>query len=89
MKCEWCGSHTCKKRWFRLCPVCEGHGCRNCLNQVIIGIIPCEANDSETYGNIIVCSQVQDPEVDAIISDTMASLIQTLTDARDNLMEDE
>lgn len=86
--CEYCQQESCKPMWFTLCPGCRGESCGICRDSLVPGIIQREEED-DLETNIRVCSQFADSEVDALESDTMESLIKTLTEARDGLMKEE
>ncbi len=88
MSCERCKREGCRPVIFTICGECEGAGCSLCKDSLIPGILPAEAMSPEG-GNIIVCTEWADPEVDAAIDNQRPSLIRALTEARDAVIRDQ
>lgn len=86
MKCPRCDREGCKPVYFRLCPECGGAGCTLCAPSLVPGILP-DAEDPEG-GQIIVCSEWADPEIDAAIDNQRPSLLRCLITARDALRKE-
>ncbi len=86
MICNHCKREDCNPILFRLCE-CEGAGCPICKESPIPGILPAVERSPEG-GNITVCTQWGDPEIDAAIDDQRPSLIKALTEARDAVLRE-
>lgn len=86
MICEQCKSDRCRPRYFHLCPSCNGEGCFACTGSLIPGIVDGEVEEGS---NLIVCSDYQDPEIEAAMFDTRDSLIEALTSAKASMMQEE
>lgn len=84
MTCPDCNSESCNPMWLYLCPICKGHGCDLCGDALVSGLIARDEDDAEN--GIRVCSDFGDSKIDALSSDTMASLIEAITIGRDNLI---
>lgn len=84
MTCAGCGQAVCRPKFYHLCPKCEGRGCGLCRDSLISGILDGQGGQDEE--NIRVCSEWGDPEVDAIIKNTMPSLLKALTIAKRDIM---
>jgi hypothetical protein len=87
MKCEHCGREGCVPVIFTLCGECEGIGCALCKDSLVPGVLPA-AERSPDGGNITVCTEWADPEIDAALDDQRASLIASLTACRDAVIRD-
>lgn len=80
MTCADCGQAQCVQAWYHLCPECEGTICPNCKDSIVPGILPGEVADVLC---IVVCSQAGDPEMDALLDDSLESLKSSLRYWRD------
>jgi hypothetical protein len=85
MKCGYCQSEGCKPKVFHLCLSCNGEGCATCADSIIPGILEGELEDG---GNLMVCSDWQDPEIEAAMFDTRKSLIEALESAKARMIEE-
>jgi hypothetical protein len=85
-QCKNCGSWNCEPKFFHLCVGCNGEGCASCNDNLVPGVVE---GAIEEAGNIIVCSTCGDPEIDAVMDDTMGSLIAAVKSARDEVMAEE
>ena len=83
--CKECGSERCNPAVFHLCPACNGEGCADCTGSIIPGIVPGEVEEG---GNIFVCSDYGDGEIEAAIYGTRDCLIEAMKSARDCAIED-
>jgi hypothetical protein len=86
--CTGCGSVTCKPAAWHLCPSCKGEGCGECRESLVPGIIPGWV-DNDVGSNIIVCSEFEDPAVDALAAGTLDSLLAAVRGARDAAIDEE
>lgn len=84
MTCPGCRSSRCAPKFFRLCPECQGLECEVCQYSLVPGVMECE--EFGDWPVIRICSEWQDPEVDAAIFDSRRSLINAIVDARDAMM---
>jgi hypothetical protein len=87
MTCEHCKREGCRPVVFTICGECEGAGCGICKDSLVPGVLPA-AERSPEGGNITVCSEWADPEVDAALDYQRASLISAVAAARDAVIRD-
>lgn len=82
MKCVACEREDCRPIFFRLCGECDGLGCPICKDSLVPGILRV---DTDPEDGIQVCSQWADPEIEAAVHDSHASLLRVLAAARDTV----